>query len=513
MTEAIIASDSDYVRDYIQKSTDNFGYFCRSTFPEVFRKPFSELHREIIELIDMKKQGESTLCISTRGIGKTSLVRAYVAREILLRRCHFVLYISRSLGHAEMSTEAIKWMLLGSEKVRKIFGDIRKVIDDKVEGLDDDFSKKAWVAFGSVLVLPRGVGQQVRGLNWRSWRPDLPIIDDLEDREEIQNPEIRKKIRSWFFQDLAWTGEQGDDAVPYFYIDTMKHSDSLVNYVKKMDGWNTSIIPICGADLISRAPNFMSDKKIAAKRIEYASIGQLDGFYMEVMCEAFAPESAAFKQEYFRYFNIEDIQPRLKKMEKFVIADPARSANAMADYTAIIGVAVDYETRLIYVLDVVIDHLTQHDMYRIMFQMCRDIGAKVLGYEETGLKEFISYPLQVFQTTHGYHDIELVALRPRGGESKPDRIKGLTPLFRMGMILFSYTIDKELEIQLLSFTGEDKGHDDGPDALAYLLQLLQLGDRSFFYPVDSTTNTPEEMAELDLNQIEYDEPLNYAGYI
>ena len=67
---------------------------------------------------------------------------------------------------------------------------------------DESFSKHTWVAFGSTLVLPRGRGQAVRGLLWNSSRWDLAIVDDFENKEELENNENRRKNKDWFYTDL-----------------------------------------------------------------------------------------------------------------------------------------------------------------------------------------------------------------------------------------------------------------------------------------------------------------------
>src|SRR5690606_20810911 len=137
--------------------------------------------------------------VSTRGIAKSSICAKYAMKKGLLRDKRFILYVSKSLTLAEMQTENIKNDVLTNPLIRKMFGDIRtKNEPDGLEGVDDSFSKKYWSMFGEVLFLPRGIGQQVRGLLWRGRRPDLIIIDDLEDTETINNEDVRKKNKKWF---------------------------------------------------------------------------------------------------------------------------------------------------------------------------------------------------------------------------------------------------------------------------------------------------------------------------
>jgi len=134
---------------------------CKLFFGDTFSAPFSTLHDQIFDAID---SGHHKIAIAApRGIGKTSIARAVATKGILFRDVNFVVYISNSATLAEMQTENIKRELLTNLMVKKLFGNV-KIAD--VEGADDTFSKAVWVVYGNTFVLPRGSGQQVRGLNW-----------------------------------------------------------------------------------------------------------------------------------------------------------------------------------------------------------------------------------------------------------------------------------------------------------------------------------------------------------
>ena len=95
---------------------------------------------------------------------------------------------------------------------------------------DEVFSKKAWVAFDT-LVWPRGAGQQVRGVLFKNDRPGLIIIDDLEDPKYIENKDYRDNLYEWLYADVIKAVPRiGPQAKTYkiVYIDTLKHEDSVL---------------------------------------------------------------------------------------------------------------------------------------------------------------------------------------------------------------------------------------------------------------------------------------------
>ena len=100
---------------------------------------------------------------------------------------------------------------------------------------------------------------------------------------------------------------------------------------------------------------------------------------------------------------------------------------------------------------------------------------------------------------------ELIWLRARGGteteKGKVLRIKELVPFYRLGYIYHNAScIDiKKLEAQLLMFPKSKLW--DLMDALAYIIEMLELGER-YFSPAIDPTNSEAEYAELT-----YDKPV------
>jgi hypothetical protein len=204
---------------------------AKTLFPDIFWTEFSTLHDQIFDLIDSDEQ--KIAIAAPRGIGKTTIATALAAKEILFRQEHFIAYVMNSATVACMQTENLKHILLTTPTIRHFFGNIKKDIatDESIpldSSSDETFAKSVWTAFGTTCVLPRGAGQQIRGLNWRSHRPGLILVDDLENKKEIMSEENRKKIKSWFFSDLVKSVDRYSNKWKIVYIDTLKHEDSLL---------------------------------------------------------------------------------------------------------------------------------------------------------------------------------------------------------------------------------------------------------------------------------------------
>ena len=70
-----------------------------------------------------------------------------------------------------------------------------------------------------------GSGKKIRGRKHRNWRPDLLVLDDIENDENVRTPEQRKKLESWFLKAVS---KAGDDYTDIIYIGTLLHYDSLL---------------------------------------------------------------------------------------------------------------------------------------------------------------------------------------------------------------------------------------------------------------------------------------------
>jgi len=479
----MLASDEG-LKEALIASYRSLEAFCRIMHPEIFSIPFSNLHRTIIKHIESTASNKK-LILAPRGIGKTSLVCAYIEKKILFRESHFVLYVSNSEQLAVMQTENLKFALK-SPSIKSIFGDVE--IGDSSIDFDNTFSKKVWTAFGECLVLPRGCLQQIRGAKWRQYRPDLIIFDDLESREDVQSEHNREKIRQWFYSDAIYVaGKQPE----YIYIDTLKHEQALPNYLKRSGEWNVVELEICDDQLQSNAPEFVSNEQIKKEYDEAVATGTLEQWYMERRNKPVAEETRKFKSSYFQYYT-QEMLDECPDLETIILADPARVVKSTSDYTAIVGVGISREKNRIFVMDVVEDRMLPDQFYEELFSMAQRLEARVIGVEDTGLGEYVTYPIQNELVKRGLPYI-LVPMHA-GIKKKEDRIGSLLPYYRTGVIWHNKNACIRLEEQLLSYPRG--AHDDIIDALAYVSKILQEGER-FFLPKEMSDHPM--FSELALN--------------
>ncbi len=501
----IPVNKSQEVLDLLAECYASMEKFCKVFLPDNFYAPFSDLHRQMLEKIDRRVEKKKLVICAPRGIGKTSLARAIAGKAILYADAKFIVYVSSSATNAEMQTENLKKDLMG-EDIKRCFGDIRT---RRADFGSDNWSKKTWIASTAngehyTLVLPRGSGQQVRGLVWRdpnghNVRPDLIIVDDLEDTDTIENEEQRKKRKVWFFGDLMKCFSRIESNWSVIYIDTLKHSDALIQNLIEASDWDSLTLSICDDNYRSLAPEFISDEEILKEVEIHREQGAMDIFAREFMCMPISKEDAVFRPEYFKYYSEADqeFQKLVREMVTVVIVDPAKSANMSSCETGFVVWSVHLGLHRLYLRYASGDRLHPDDLFDKAISLCIRYKTRILGIETTGTKEFITYPLinELVKRGLGIEVIELHARKGVGefagtGGGKKMRISSLVSYYRTGSVYHEKSCANVFESQLLAFPRGKR--QDVIDAGAYITEMLDVGGR-FFIPTDDDLKTAEEV--------------------
>jgi len=485
------------VQEILMQSSLSSRVFAKALFPDEVDSPFSTLHDEIFRVMD--GGGKKKAIAAPRGLGKTTLAKLRVCKAILFREVHFIIYLSNSSTSAEMQTENIKRMLLSNIIVKNLFGSIK--VGKEGVGVDDTFSKKAWTAFGEIFILPRGAGQQVRGLNWMGHRPGLIVIDDLENSEEVKSEDQREKLELWFHSDLLKTESKYGEPAEFLYIDTIKHEASLLQKLIDSSDWDSILLSICDKEFNTYDENYMTTEEIKKDYELHRQKGLTDTFFMEYMNIPISLEDAVFKPSYFKYFEEEGDRLKVvdgdkvtfiskKELMVFVIVDPAKTVKLQSAESAVVTVGVHRQNHKIFVLDIFSGKVMPDQLYNEMFDAVVTNRAFVLAVEVTSLHSFISQPIESEMRVRGVFPIyhELLA---KG--KKEERVASLSPLYRLGYIYHNKNNCTVLENQLQWFPKSKLW--DVMDAFAYVTKLME--DLVVYFDPEGDIEEPEDYDELE----------------
>lgn len=219
------------------------------------------------ELLDYYEDDGNVCIAAPRGFSKSTVTdTVYLAHRVLYARSHFVLLISDTYTQATMLLDGLKSELESNEAIRWIFGDVRGELWSTegltVNGYGRDELREA------VRIIPRGAGMKVRGLRFKQYRPDLIIVDDLENDELVESAERREKLYNWFTRALM--PAMAKDVGRIIMVGTTLHREALLSKILRKEGmfsgWKTHRYQGIQADGTSLWPERFSIDYLTAMR-------------------------------------------------------------------------------------------------------------------------------------------------------------------------------------------------------------------------------------------------------
>lgn len=461
------AQDPDWKRLLVAASKST-KVFAMTFLPSYFTRPFASLTDQIFKAIDDPEK-QKVVIAAPRGWGKTTIdTLAFPARHICYNLKKFIVQVSNTADDALLKARNLKNALVSADPrsgdiLPTVFGDLR----------GHQWGEKHFIS-RNTYVMPRGSGQQIRGLNYMGYRPDLIIVDDLEDAEAVMSEERREKLKQWFFADLMNSVDRSKKDWKIVIIGTILHEASLLAQLLKDDTWERITISLCNDDLKSNWPDYMTDEQVEELYRSYRNQGQADTFAREYQNKPISGLDAVFKTDYFRYYEPSSLL-EIKDLFYCTIVDPAKSTKLHSAESSVVTVGIDLAAHRIYFHDCVSGRLHPDELLDTMFQQVEMHDSRILAVEVTSLNEFITQPIKNEMRKRNIHP-KFVELTAR--DKKENRVAQLAPFYRQGYIYHNKNVSSKLELQLISFPRSDLW--DVMDAFAYVIELMEL-DEKYFY--------------------------------
>ena len=331
-------------------------------------------------------------------------------------------------------------------------------------------------------------------------------MDDIENDENVNTPEQRRKLKSWFEKAVS---KAGDTYTDIMYIGTVLHYDSLLSNVlqnpryhaKKYraviswsknqslwDEWESIYTNLFNEsheidaqtyfeanreEMLEGTEVLWEDKLSYYDLIEMKVTEGEASFNSELQNEPIDPDNATFNEEWFDWY-----EPELMdwKSSEFVFIgsnDPSLGKNKKSDTSAIINLALSTKTGYMYVVDASIEKrkpdIIIEDVFEINRRLKRDYskGFYKFGVETVQFQYFFKDVMAQRSAEQGeYLPIEEI----QSLSNKVLRIESLQPVIKNKYLKFNRE-HKTLIKQLTEFPmGKN---DDAPDALQMAVQLAQ----------------------------------------
>ncbi len=357
------------------------------------------------------------------------------------------------------------------------------------------------VTAGGAKLQSFGAGQRVRGLRHGPHRPDLAVLDDLENDENVRSLEQRDKLYGWLMRTVLPLGPP-DGSMDVLYIGTVLHYDAVLSRVLKSPLWSAkhfrSVIQWPERmDLWEHWEELLRNEGREPARLYYlryqddmeagavVSWPAVRPLYQ--LMEIRADDRAAFDSEHqndpvsleanpFAESLIYWVQP-CRDWVYFGALDPSLGKhNKGRDPSAILVGGYDRAHGVLCVVEALIRRRVPDKIISDVIELQRQYRCQVWGVESVQFQEFMRTELVKRSAALG---VPVPARAVLPNTDKGLRIESLQPHCANGLILFS-PAHKELLDQLRHYPDAD--HDDGPDALQILWEIAHAGaSRSFHF--------------------------------
>lgn len=456
----------------LARADEDYFFFAATYLPHYFEDDSPGFHHELIELAELEPDlaaGLALLCSATaapRGFAKSTLLcLGYVLWRLLRRkrRLNFAVLGSETASLAEDHVASLGAELTSN---RRIIYDYRPQIARLKEG---DLILK-----DGGRVLARGAGQQVRGVKHRAKRPELVILDDLENDDGARNPKRVEKILRWVLGTvLGAFGKTGTLMVIGTILDLKSALATMINSPEEpWTHWRRRTYRALLPDGTSLWPQRHPVELLNAQRLAMGSVQ----FEREKQNNPRSDEGL-FQPEWIRHYSPADLYSKSLTVASFV--DPSVGSGESHDYKAVITVGLDQDAQIYYVLDAFIRKCTLDALTLAVLNRHREFGPLVFGVEDNLFQRLL---LNEFARAARAAKLTLPLRGVTHKLPKETRVSGLSPLVERGVIRFNPKQgDQGVLIEQLLFFPSANVHDDGPDALEGAVRLLRLSGLDVSY--------------------------------
>lgn len=477
--------------------------FFHIYFPHYVKYPIAEFQKDIFRITE-DLSNKLACIIAFRGSGKSTLVTfSYSLWAILgVQQKKFVLIICQTQAQARQHMANLKSELEDNVLLKSDLGPFRE------EAGSGEWAMSSLVFQNTgARIMVASVDQSIRGIRHREHRPDLIILDDIEDMQSAKTLDSRMKLYDWFTREIMPLGDVGTRVI---IVGNLLHEDALVMRLRRMiESGELKGVYRWFPLLDSEGQCLWPGKFDTKEKIEdlHQSVANETAWRQEYLLEIVSDSTRVIHTEWIRNY---DVMPALSLQARyrgsFIGMDLAIAEHEKADKTAmVVGRIFGWRDQATICI------LPRPVNERLDFPTCLEC-AKALSslhaYNGTRAKMFIEdnayqKALPQMLQKEGY---PAVGVPSRG--DKRSRLAMVSHLVKDGRVLFPRTGCEELIAQLTGFGRENR--DDLADAFSLLVTEAWKSDDGYA-PFRLQPDSPMPSSTLGLPGVRRDPYIDGCG--
>lgn len=444
-------------------------FFIEFFLGEELTSPVPGFHKEIWTLLTDPAKVRILLAIP-RDHAKTTLSKLVVIWYFLFTNHRFCVYLSNTNAIAKNACRDIVNFMRHPNFVA-VFGHIRMIKESETDSL--------WIfeipmgngRIKRCMLRAVGAGQQMRGINIDNQRPDIAVVDDVEDNENTDSELLQKKLDKWIFGPFIKALARQKKII---WLGNMLQKTSLLARLSKNPKWNPVVFgalvkSTATGSLVPLWPERWPLAELIEDFEEYRGLGLIETWMCEMMNMPGHGENG-FTQEQLFYQTVPT--PDSVKAA-FLILDPAFGENAQNDDSAI-TVHVIPEDGVPMVAAHITGKMREEEIFDNMMRLATYWNAWVWGIEAIAAQRVLIPFFQLLLAGKLLnHQVEMLPLMAGKGDPKVSRISSWVAL----MARKEYAIaegDIDITNQVLGYNLKKKAQrDDLIDSCAYGPQMIE----------------------------------------
>ena len=491
-----------------RRHAEDLAFLAFDLLPEHFDRDrsMSDFHRELEEILKLtcaSDEAEHTAVAGPRGGAKSTWVMLVLPLACILHpavyRKRYLMMVADTASQAEEHLATLKRELETNERILELYGDLTSTVVWRQDMIRTS---------SSVTVRALGARKKVRGRKVGADRPDLILVDDVENDEGVQSPIQRRKLRKWFEAALMGAGDP-KTGLDIIVVGTILHEQSLLRWLTTTaPGWRRrtyrAVIswPVAvelwedWAEIYRGLGPDDDDAKHRARAFYAANTDEMnegaevlwpegDGLYenqvfkvengtaahsAEKQQDPRDPETALIPIGSIVHWgepgDPHEFQPHLERPS--VALDPSLGKKR-GDWAAIVGGGLA-EASVLVVVEAELVRLGPRALSSRCVDVAQRFGATTIRVEETAFQEVLG---DLIREEVARRQLAILVVGWKPHTNKQLRLQGLeAPVTSGGIQTHRRHVELNRQLEALRQDGSSVDYDDGPDALHALWDFL-----------------------------------------
>lgn len=261
----------------------DFEFFIEFFLGDSLDMEVPEFHKQIWSLMTDQEK-ERVLLAIPRDHAKTTLAKLCVIWYWLFTSHRFCAYLSNTNPIAKGACKDIVQFLRHPNFVA-VFGEVKWVKESEMESLWIFDLQLAGGRVKRCILRAVGQGQQMRGINIDNQRPDITVVDDVEDNDNTDSEFQQKKLDKWMFGPFLKALARKKKII---WLGNMLSKKSLLARLSRVPSWNPVVFGALIKDSVTGEIRALWPEKWSIQALmddfqEYVREGLVETWMCEMM--------------------------------------------------------------------------------------------------------------------------------------------------------------------------------------------------------------------------------------